>query len=232
MSVNLNMGVDDNEGQEVDVYYYEGIPSEVWDAFKQKAQGFFPDVAKEEAWAVLLRGFISSVTDSEEMKTLIITDIPREQADKLEQAAVGAATTAMSIFENILYQAGRGTFQFVRFTNDEKAGRVLLLSGISEQAWAAFQRLAERVGVDVGVLFGHIFNSAHSGELEQNMSEDPHQSFANADSTGDGGTSIDSTRNHTTLNAIRQQQARVNQEVKQRTDAAMANGRRVRAKFD
>lgn len=154
----------------------KGIPDKLWQVFCEAAKNAMPEKGNL-AWASVLTEIIQKHVEGN-VYTYIMTDIPQEARQKFEQAARQADLTMDHIIGVMFKQAMSDKLHILNMISEEaKDGyRVLVIAGLSDIAWAAWEKTALGVHLAPEELIGMMFEAAAGGTLKlEPFPVDPHE---------------------------------------------------------
>ena len=175
ISFTVRTGASDNG----DSFLLEGIPADVWSTFQEKTAEALPEHGSN-AWSVYICNAITALCDGD-TSTFILTDIPKEAADRLKEAASVIQATPEEMIANLFATAMANKFHSIRFTpppNDPTSndlGHTIMLFNLPVYLWDAWDKAAKDVGLTPHVLFGQMFEAAHGGDFSLTRRDIPEQ---------------------------------------------------------
>ncbi len=152
-TVTIEFGVDGK------THILDGIPTRVWEQFCTQARVLFPK-SGEDAWSSFLAEFI--MAQSAKPVNHLLTDIPPEVAEALEQNLNGIGLDWSSVHRYILGASATGNLELLRLS--EGGPGIVLIMGISEATLKKVPELTD--GVRAAEAFGMFFLGAQNGKLE------------------------------------------------------------------
>lgn len=124
------------------------------------------------AWASFISEAMASLVKGE-TSTLIMTDIPLGASAALEETCVQAKLTSQRLVAALYRSAEQGKLHVLRITGKgpdgkqivEDESRVLVTTGVSDDAWAAWKLFADTLEVPVEEFFAHLLWASAYGEI-------------------------------------------------------------------
>lgn len=111
-------------------FQLRGIPTEVWDKFREEAETLMPDKG-ENAWSEILVSVILSLLKSKE-RVILMNEIPDYVYDSAENVCREANSTLQELLKEVLESASEDNFYLgvVKQTEVEETTATLVFTGV------------------------------------------------------------------------------------------------------
>lgn len=154
-----------------DQYKIADIPPKLWAQFTERAKVLMPERG-DDAWSAFLSNAIASVCDGDS-HTFIMTDIPANAKNSLDDACESAKVRADQVIGQIFKSAMDGKFHLLNITDFTQVEdtHTLVIVGLPDKAWQGWDAVAQQANVETEYLLGMFFEAAASGSL--NFKGDP-----------------------------------------------------------
>lgn len=171
----MNIGVEIQSTNGGKNFLLDGIPSEVWNSFTERAKELRPDVENPAlAWAALVGDMIESIADTDK-KVIILRDIPTEHLAALNLKCAQAGLDIPGLIFNLITSAQKDKLYLANYAVKRKiddkekivrGSNSIVLTGITEAAISPFVTLFEKYQISIAQLFAQFFSQIEAGEIE------------------------------------------------------------------
>lgn len=154
--------------KEGDQYKIADIPPRLWAQFIKRAQEVLPERG-EDAWSAFLCDAITSVVDGDS-HTFIMTDIPVDAKQALDEACAGAHCRADQVIGQIYRSAQLGKIHILNITDAEQTDEThtMVIVGLPDKSWQGWDRIGQQANVETGYLLGMLLEAAGNDNLQFN----------------------------------------------------------------
>lgn len=151
--------------KEGDQYKIADIPPKLWAQFVKRAQEVLPERG-EDAWSAFLCDAITSVVDGDS-HTFIMTDIPIDAKQALDEACQAAHCRADQVIGQIYRSAQLGKVHILNITDREQTDEThtMVVVGLPDKSWQGWDTIGKQANVETGYLLGMLLEMAGNDSL-------------------------------------------------------------------
>lgn len=154
----------------------DGIPADLWERFVERAAEIMPERG-ENAWAAVLSEVIANIGGGGNTHTLILTDIPVEAVNALNETATSVDETADSLIAKLYLFAQGNSLHIVKMLdNQRQPAHLMMLYGIPQRHWDAWAKLATVAQETPESMFGLLLQLVESGNAVITKNGEPETS--------------------------------------------------------
>lgn len=156
----------------------EGIPSEVWNSFAERAKELRQDIENPAlAPYALLVDIINSVANVDQ-RVIMLRDIPPTEYHALAEKCLQANTDISALISDLIVAASKDRLFLGRYAKRaERDGKqvwirgrnVILLSGVTDSAIKPFLEIFKHFGVSVVEIFMRFFEALEAKQIKMRV---------------------------------------------------------------